>query len=202
MADRARRAPARRIQGKTSGTAQATDQHRDPAKQSRRRHSSGFLQAGKGSHQLHRHEVDADPGRNVCHGGTGGRAGAADVSGTATQGDNHATFLPGHLPGDTAGIQGRHRLQPSHFRDNPDHPVEKVTWIEAVEFCKLLSAQSPRSRRGGSIACRRKRNGNTPAEQARRRPFTSDRRPHRRRPTSRAITPTAAAAGPNLGALH
>ncbi len=62
---------------------------------------------------------------------------------------------------------------PSHFQgelvngDSSTHPVENVSWDEAVKFCQLLSEIPEEKNSDAFIDCQRKRSGSTRVEQER-----------------------------------
>jgi formylglycine-generating enzyme required for sulfatase activity len=53
-----------------------------------------------------------------------------------------ASFALGKYPVTQEQYQAVMGKNPSHFSDNPKHPVEQVSWHEAQEFCQKLSQQT------------------------------------------------------------
>jgi formylglycine-generating enzyme required for sulfatase activity len=56
----------------------------------------------------------------------------------------HSDFLLGKYPITQAQWQVVMGSNPSAFRESPDHPVDNVSWDQALDFCHQLSALSGR----------------------------------------------------------
>ncbi len=70
--------------------------------------------------------------------------GSVDGLPFSPEGPEHLVEVPGFYMGE-APVTARQfemvmKHNPSHFRGDPELPVESVTWLEAQEFCKSLSA--------------------------------------------------------------
>ena len=115
----------------------------------------------KGNHQRHRHEAGSDPGRQVPDGLAEGREGSL-VERRAARSVDHQAVLPGRVRGDPGRVRESHGEKPQLLLPQGRRPGQrqghgdwavsggKVSWDDAVAFCKKLS-ELPEEKKAGQV---------------------------------------------------